>query len=431
MKTSIAQRVTYERLPNGVDLYLLKTSVQDVVVTHIAIPGGALAIQKESVSYILADLMPFGTGKKKRTAVLEKLESLGVQVYASFSDTYLDLRLVSRKVVFAEAVSLIFETVVNPLFEDREIDIARERVSTALSHQKEDTHVQASVALDRALFAKGHPHWREDTRALERELVSVSKNEIQEAYEDVRTGVGALLCIVGDVTMKDLTPSLRRAVSALQSRIQPDEYTRFDIKKLQLHTERHHVVSIHDKVNIDTLFGIPLFITHNHSDFLPLSLGVHVLGMSSTSRLFNILRTRKNLTYGSSATLVGYSARFPGYLQGTAIFPKNVFQVGRDSLQEVVRQFCERGITSKELQEHKEEVVGSYAVRLSTTAGVCQTLLQTIKSERPVSYIDEYIARIDDISHREVQNAIHTHMDYNLMKTAAAGSVSKDGSPIE
>jgi zinc protease len=159
-------------------------------------------------------------------------------------------------------------------------------------------------------------------------------------------------------------------------------------------------------------------------------MGVAILGSSSSSRLFNELRTRKSLTYGAYASLEGFGDGYPGYLSASAVFPSDVFLKGREALRDVVQSFSERGVTAGELSKRKDEVLGRHVVGLSTTAGLASIVFDTLVAQRPLSYIDTIPERLRGISLARVNTAIRKHVRYTDAVTASAGGIDAKGKPI-
>jgi zinc protease len=198
------------------------------------------------------------------------------------------------------------------------------------------------------------------------------------------------------------------------------------------HTEggRDIVIPCKDKMNIDTLLGLPLMLTKYDEDFEPLAVGIAILGSSSSSKLFNELRTRRSLTYGAYASPEGFADGYPGYLYASAVFPSDMFIRGREALREVVQTFVEKGVTASELKKRKEEIVGRHVVGLSTTAGLTGVVFDTLVAGRPLSYLDMWPERLAKLSLTRVNQAIATHVHYEDAVTAAAGGIDELGKPL-
>ncbi len=430
MTKLISKQIQYKRLENGVDTYLLKTSTRDVVTCMMAFPGGTRATyEKQSIAVLLAEMLPGGTKNKKRSAVLEKFDELGAHISVVSDTDNLLIKLSSTKVVFVEAYRLLIEVLASPLFMHDEYKISLLRLKNKFEQNNENTKVQAGTALKQLMYVHGHPHWVPDNKSIVKELNGLKKTELTNFYNNTFSTVGSFVCIAGDIQPKKMIQELDEIIKIL-----PSEKTK-NVSKLHVNytnnsVEKDAIVTIKDKLNIDTVLGIPLSITREHSDFFALYMAISILGASSTSRLFNILRTEKSLTYGAYAILSGFEKGYPGFVYASAIFPNNVFNEGRNVMKKVVKDFVDKGVTSKELKERKVEMLGKFKVGLSSTVDKCSAVFSTIQSGKPVSYIDEYVNLVESLTLREVNNAIKEHLDYSLLKTASAGGIDKDGKPV-
>jgi zinc protease len=430
MTMQLAKRIQYERLSNGVDVYMLQTPAKDVVTCKMAFTGGVYATyDKQSVALLLDDLIPGSTKKKKRTVVLEKFEMLGAQMSVHTTSGNLMVTLTSRSAVFLEALRLTIEVLTLPTFAQSEFMEAHARLANSFKHTLENTRVQANVVLMQALFRKGHPHWSPSTATLLKEVSTLTREEVTKFYAETFSAVGAVVCIVGDIHPGKLMEPLREVLQALPSKVS-QRVPMLHVDRVQISPAVDLIRTVKNKTSVDTLIGIPVALTRDHHAFQALQVAVSILGGSSSSRFFTTLRTEKNLTYGAFATLGGFSEGYPGYLFGLAIFPNTIFREGRTALKETVQHFVEKGITKTELEERKEELAGKFKVGLSTTGGMCTTLLGTLLDGKSTAYLDTYIENITALTLKEVNEIIKEQLDYTLVKTAGAGAINQEGNPV-
>ncbi len=432
MSIEIETRIAYERLLNGTDVYVLKTPSKDVAVVNIALPltGPIQAYHaKKSVFAVVEDMFPFGVRGKPRHVVLESFEKLGATVSLTFGKEYAYLSMHSRTCVLREALSLLIESFTAPVITKAQWEVSMSRLQMQLHHARENTKTQARVRLARAMYKEGHQHWEPTYEDALQELRLVTLEECKDMCSHCATGTGTIVCVSSDVDTKKTMRSLRTVFEPLPI-VHGDEGLAFDTTKVRTNAPMFDVVSLKGKQNIDTMFGVPLSITISDSSFPALYAGVHILGGSSTSRLFTSLRTKKSLTYGAYASLQAFSPSYPGYLGGMAVLPSNVFKSGREALRDVVKTFVHSGVTKKELQEYKEEKRGTFTIGLASTTGMNSALFGTLVNKKPVSYLENYLEELDGITVRAVNEAIRTQIPVEHLKIIGAGAVDKDGSPI-
>jgi len=432
MSTQFSKRVQYGRTSNGMDMYVLKTSAKNIITCKIVFPGGVFATyEKQSVIALLDDMLLGSTKKKKRSVILETVEAMGAEIGIHSSKNAFVVSIHSRAEVFYEVFQFIIETLASSSFPSSELEESRMRIIHALKHSLEDTRMQARIALLRALYREGHPHWVPNVEQLMQEVRTVTQSEIQTFFFDTFSSIGAMVVVVGDVQQKEIIPILQRIIentvpSCIPRPSSPLSIDRVNVKDFK----KDFVHTLRDKMNVDAFLGIPLSITRDHSAFDALEIAIHILGASPTSRLFSTLRTKKSLTYGSYAGLAGFDEGYPGYLSSIAIFPTNVFLEGRKSLREVVQEFIENGVSKKELKEHREEIIGKFKVVLSTTGGVCTVLVSNALEGKSLEHLDTFVERITNISLKEVNIAIGNYLDVRQIRTVSVGAVDENGRPV-
>ncbi|MBP9749553.1 MAG: insulinase family protein [Candidatus Pacebacteria bacterium] len=426
---NVHEHTYYERLDNGVDVFLLRTRVRDVVVCNMAFPGGDYATYNtQTIADLLETILPVGTRTRTRIAVREALDALGVSLSFQMTHTHLIVSLASRAAVFADALTLVVDMLTNPRVTPREFKEAVAQLCTAYEHAREDTRGRAGSTLVRSLYAPGHPHWVPLPSELRDEVTKIQARDVLNFHHATFSGVGAVVCIVGDFHEKHMA-SLVRDVCArvpllrgVPVSVHPD--------RTVVASKKDEIISMREKMNIDTLLAIPLPITRDHASYHALMIGTSILGGSCSSRLFTSLRTKQSLTYGAYASLAGMTDGFAGYVYANAIFPNDVFKKGREALRFEVARWVEKGVTSGELARRKEELVGNHKVGLSATRGLASAMFGAVLSGRGLAYVDKYPTIVEAITLREVNAAIKTHVQYDLAVTAAAGSIDRDGTPL-
>lgn len=427
---SIQTHTHYERLPNGLDLYTLRTNVRDVLVCNMAFPGGTHATyERQSIAGLLETVMPTGTHAKSRRTVREEFERLGAHVAMHAGATHFTVSLACRSTLFKEVSTLLLEVLTQPRIKAREYTEAVAQMDTELLHALDDTRVQATTTLLRALYQKGHPHWVPLPIDLRKELAHVTTSDVLMLHHRTLSALGAIVCVTGDIHRVGAHEHLRSLLAALPH-ARETTAQQLDIRHSTLPKERDLIVSMREKMNIDTCLAIPLALTNTHDAYHALLCGTHILGASGSSRLFLSLRGRQSLTYGAYAGLAGMADGYPGYLLASAIFPNDVFAKGRVALRNEVARWAEKGVTASELTRRKEELVGKYKVGLATTRGVAGALFGAVLERRGVAYIDDYPTIVEALTLRDVNRAIKEHVRYDLAVTAAAGSVDESGKPL-
>jgi zinc protease len=134
------------------------------------------------------------------------------------------------------------------------------------------------------------------------------------------------------------------------------------------------------------------------------------------------VRDKQGFTYGVAAGVIDDSIA-DGAFNISATFAPALLEKGLASTREVLATWWQDGITDDELAARKRGMVGSYAVGLSTTAGVAGFILISLQRGYDLPWLDEYPRAIEAITRDQVNRAIRAHLDPSKMVLVEAGSL--------
>ena len=124
-------------------------------------------------------------------------------------------------------------------------------------------------------------------------------------------------------------------------------------------------VPLNDKPSASVIIGQPTGLRYRDPDALALRVGTAVLGRGFTGRLMGTVRDREGLTYGIGAR-VGEDSIADGDWAVSASFAPALLERGVESTRRVIAAWWSDGVTDAELSAHKQGLIGSYRVSLST-----------------------------------------------------------------
>jgi len=134
------------------------------------------------------------------------------------------------------------------------------------------------------------------------------------------------------------------------------------------------------------------------------------------------VRDREGLTYGIGAS-IGDDTFVDGRWQVEASFAPALLDKGIASTRREVLHWWNEGVTATELDERKQNLVGTFEVSLSTTRGLAAALLAAIERGYDASWLDEYPQRIRALTLEQVNTAIKQYVDPTRLVVVEAGSV--------
>jgi predicted Zn-dependent peptidase len=185
-----------------------------------------------------------------------------------------------------------------------------------------------------------------------------------------------------------------------------------------------------DKTSADMFIGLPIGIDSKHDDYYALMVGNYILGGNFAARLMQTVRDQMGLTYGIYSSIRGVGNGNDGYWSVWGTFAPNLLQEGKSAALDQINNWV-KGITNEELNAKKETIKGSYKVGLATTGGLAgQILMNTEKGYEDIM-LDDYPNIINKLTLNQVNAAIQKYINPKNLITVAAGTINKEGKPLE
>ena len=142
-----------------------------------------------------------------------------------------------------------------------------------------------------------------------------------------------------------------------------------------------------------------------------------------TGRLMHTVREQKGLgTYGIYAVMQYVSPKTDGIfcIQGT--FSPSSIKEGLTCTKQLLRDWQQQGVTTAELDNAKERMLGSRIIATDSVDKLHGMVLQYLLAQQsPQTEIDKYEAMLKDITHDEVNRTLAHMIDVSKMSEIVVG----------
>ena len=410
-------------LDAGARIFIARTGAKDIVTVQGSVLGGPNHLPKDStaVAHLTSELLDAGTKTKSKEELRTLLASRGANLsfFSSGDRTFFSGTCLPEDVTLL--LSLATECLHSSVFTAKELELAKERLLGELIEEKSDTRTQGSIAFSRELYDKHHVQYRATTEERIASLKKISRADLVQHAQFGQSGL--ILSVVGDVQIE----KTKRAVEVAMKHL-PKLGHEVPAKKLNSKKSagREVFVSIPDKTNIDTYIGTGVPITSGDTSYLHLVTLISLLGGRglASGHLMRTIRERDGLTYHISASPAGFAVDTDGAFQIYATFSPATFKKAVLATKKEIAFFFTKGITKEALSSKKDELAGSYLVRLATTTGLASELHKIGIDGKPLSYIDEYPKLIREITLPQLKEIAKT-IPYQNFSTVASGTLPK------
>ncbi|NOZ78421.1 MAG: insulinase family protein [Acidobacteria bacterium] len=425
-RAPFSERVVQERLPGGTRLAVL-TNPHAPTVTFAGslLAGPALVADgRPGIASLTASMLDRGTQRHTRMELARELEDHGLQLDVDASASAPTLVTFSAQGLAEEMprlASLLIEVLREPVFPAEELDKLRTQVLGQLARERQETFPTAFGALSRRLYPAGHPHHRRRVDVREREVATVSRDDLAAFHETVYGPASLIIAVVGDVDPRKVSETLRRVLAGWEGGVLAPPPAPAPLQP----QPGEDLIDIPDRPNIDMLLGHAAALTRDAGDFAAAVLANACLGYSTlTSRLGVEVRDKAGLTYGVYSRFFG-TLHVPGpWAVYLGVAPGNLRRA-EDLCRTIVDRFVIEGPSGAEVDDERRAQAGSFQVSLATNSGVARELVGALTSGLGVGFLDEYPHKLLATGRDEIASAARRYLDPERLVLAAAGSIAK------
>ena len=407
-----------------IDLITYQTGVKDVVVILGSLPAGDAMAGTGNIAIptLTGMMLDRGTKNLDKFQIADKLDNVGAQISFGVGTQTLEIRAKCLKKDLPLVLGLIAMELKEPALSPAEFAKAKQQFAGSLQASLQNTGSRAQEAFARAIFPQGHPNHPHTT---EEYLAATRTAELGDVKSFHAKYVGPshmTLVLAGDVPTEQAQEEVAKDFGGWSG---GEGYVR-PAAPAEPGAAQRITVPLKDKPSASVIIGQPTGLRYRDPDALALRVGTAVLGRGFTGRLMGTVRDREGLTYGIGAA-VGEDSVTDGDWAVSASFAPALLDRGVESTRRVIAAWWTDGVSDAELDAHKQGIIGSYRVSLSTAGGVAGMILASVQRGLDVSWLDGYPQAIREVTRDQGNHAIRTHLDPQAMTLVEAGSVAAAG----
>lgn len=412
-----------ETVTDGMTILSVKTN--DSLVTVVgSFPAGRMydTAHHGVVALLTARMLGESTQTRTKKELHDTLEGMGASV--SFDVDTARGRFVASGLAtdMHTILALVGEMVREPRFDPDELAVMKTRVSAEILAESDDPKSIARMLLARTLFPLGHPHHIALPAVLSETIEHVTVDDVR-TFHRAMYGRGDMILVAGGAVRHDeFVEECRYAFEGIPIQSVPIENDSI----VSLHEARRFVHEHMPKKETASVYmGHALSLSPTDPVFDALSVGIHVLGGGIfASRLNQEIREKRGLTYHIRSSIVGYQGKLHGYWLSLAMFPERVYVEGVARMLYETDTIAMRGITTKELTEKKDELLGRFLTQFDNRSGLPSFVLSAYEQGVPITHIDAYPERISTMTVAQVNDSLATHLCPEQSVIASAGDIS-------
>lgn len=397
-------------LENEMAVYGIENNELPLVQFNLRLKGGLLLDNpdKVGVANLVAELMTKGTANKTPQELEEAIDELGasINMYAGSQNITVTGNTLSRN--YQATIDLLEEIILEPRWDEKEFELARQRVLSRLAQQKGDPNSIASNEFDKLIYGEDHILSHNTIGTVE-SVESITLEDLKSFYEKYITPSLADFHIVGSVAEEEVVASLESLTARWESNSAevPSYATPEPISESKV-----YFYDVPDAKQSVLYFGY-LTMPETDPDYYPATVMNYILGGGGfASRLTQELREGKGYTYGigsgfSGTTIAGAFSIRSGVRTNVTY---ESTQLVKDILQEYPNTF-----TDKDLETTKSFLLKSNA-RAFETYGAKLNLLQNMSAYGwSADYVKEREQIVKEMTKEKISELANTYADPDKM----------------
>jgi zinc protease len=366
-----------------------QTPANAVVSAQLYIRGGTLNLDEERAGIeqlALGVAVHGGTASTSKDELSARLDAVGSSLGQFVDRDYSAVSMLSVVEHFDVTWDLFVETVLEPAFPGDEIELQRTRQIQQIRSifDSPDSHV--SYAATRLLF-QGHPYYHLHM-GTEDNVAAFTREELKAYQRSLIAPERLLLVVVGNIAHDHLVDK----VKASFGRLEAGGRDRLVAPPLEVSGNRQAVEQRELPTNY--IFGLFPAPSMDHDDYAPMVVATQHL----RDRLFEEVRTRRNLTYAVSAGLSNKKANY-GFLYVTAVDPGATMPV----IFEEVERLKSSPLSGDELDEVRNVFLTSHYMDLQTNASQAAALAEAAIIGGDWRLGERFLERVQAVTPEDIQ----------------------------
>lgn len=410
-------KIQHWQAPSGAQVYFVENHDLPMLDVSVDFPAGSgfdLA-EKSGLAGLTRSLLVLGSEGLGEDEISRGLADIGAQMGGNFDAdrSGVSLRTLSSKAERDAGLKIISSILQHPLFPQSVLEREKTRLIAALKEEETKPESIAAKAFNKAVFGD-HPYGMPSSG----EIASVEKlqrSDLQSFFTTHYSAKDAVVALMGDVSRAEAEAIAQNLTAQL-----PAGGASNVIPPVARLTKASMLRVPHPATQSHILLGAP-GVARNDPDYFTLYVGNYILGGGGfVSRLMNEVREKRGLAYSV------YSYFIPMQQPGAFLIG---LQTRKDQADEalrlvnkILRDFIAQGVTEKELQAAKQNIINGFPLRIDSNKKILDYLGAIGFYHLPLTYLDDFPGKVSKVTVVDIRAAFKRKINPDTLATVVVGA---------
>jgi zinc protease len=404
-------------LPNGLQVVVVEQHEQPSISVRMLVGAGSAqdVAPRHGVANMVASLLDQGTTTRTAQQIADAVDTIGGDVVAGAGTDVTFAYVTVLKDSFAQSLDLLSDIVRAPAFAPEELERQRDQLRSALKVSYQDPDYVASVVFERLVYGF-HPYGYPGT-GTPASIERITRADLVAFHQQYFAPNNCILAVVGDVVPADAVAAIEKTFGPWERREVPTVL----VLQPPPPTGRIVVIDVPDAVQTEIRAG-HLGVKRTADDFMAVDLAVRILGGEGASRLQQVLRMQRGLTYGASADLEAYR------MTGAIVAETDTrSEATGEALRVMVDEFFRlqrESVGARELDGAKAYLAGSYPLSIETPDAIATKVLTALFYGLPLKELETFRERVNAITPGDIERVTRAYFTPDRLSIVLAGNAA-------
>lgn len=402
--------------PQGARVYFVENHDLPMLDVAVDFPAGSRfdAPAKNGLAGLTLAMLDQGAGGLSDVAIAQRLADVGAGLSGTFDRDRagVSLRTLSSARERDQALAVLAAVLQRPEFPAAVLERERARVIAALRDEESRPGEVAAKAFYQALY--GNAGYGLPESGTPQTLKKLKRGDLLTWYRAHYRAGDAVIALIGDLGRAEAEQLAERLAAGLQQG--KSEAPPLASKGLAGPAERRIA---HPSAQSHLLMG-QVGMARNDPDFFPLFVGNHILGGGGfDSRMIEEVRQKRGYAYSAYSYFIPLAEPGPLMigLQTRNAQVDDALKVARDT----VAEFVARGPTEAELVQARNNLVGSFPLRIDSNRKILDYLRTIGFYKLPLGYLDDWVKNVEAVTLEQIRDVFRRRIDPSAMKIVIVG----------
>jgi len=416
-KISIIKRVELLRpqeyiLDNGIKLYSLSLSSQDIIKINFVFDAGKYYQMKSLTANLTVEMLKEGTKNYSSIEIANLIDYYGAFLELNSDFDFAEISLYSLNKYIDKLIPVLADIIKYPMFFDNEFEVLLRNKYNAYKVNNQKVMFIARQNFSKILFGDKHPYGMGES---EESYKDILRNDIVEFYKKQYTYKNCRIYLSGKVN-DDIVKLLNNHFG---DKWGEGFQLNKDLKyKINPSDNKRHIINVPNVIQSAIRIG-KITIDRRDADFHKLSIVTTILGGYFGSRLQKNIREEKGYTYGIGSVLI--PARYHSLF---IISSEVISEKSRLAVEEVyneIEKLCNKEVSKEELERVKNYISGQILKSIDGPFAMMNIIKIIKEYELSDSYYDNYLETVNNIKPIDIIETAKKYIDINSLYELIVG----------